>query len=134
MNTKQTNKEWSWIKGSHGYGHEIMQLRDGENPPKRVCILDCQESAFLEYDTEFPIVPEANIEIGSDEHLNSANKRFDDETLQANARLIRSAPVMYDLLLKAVSTFEGESPKGSFQGDVYDCLYNITGNETFCTE
>ena len=98
MNTKQTNKEWSWIKGSHGYGHEIMQLRDGENPPKRVCILDCQESAFLEYDTEFPIVPEANIEIGSDEHLNSANKRFDDETLQANARLIASAPEMLKML------------------------------------
>ena len=98
MNTKQTNKEWSWIKGSHGYGHEIMQLRDGENPPKRVCILDCQESAFLEYDTEFPIVPEANIEIGSDEHLNSANKRFDDETLQANARLITSAPEMLKML------------------------------------
>ena len=98
MNTKQTNKEWSWIKGSHGYGHEIMQLRDGENPPKRVCILDCQESAFDEYNTEFPIVPEANIEIGSDEHFDSAKKRFDDETLQANARLIRSAPEMLKML------------------------------------
>ena len=98
MNTKQTNKEWSWIKGSHGYGHEIMQLRDGENPPKRVCILDCQESAFDEYNTEFPIVPEANIEIGSDEHFESAKKRFDDETLQANARLIRSAPEMLKML------------------------------------
>ena len=105
MNTKQTNKEWSWIKGSHGYGHEIMQLRDGENPPKRVCILDCQESAFDEYNTEFPIVPEANIEIGSDEHFDSAKKRFDDETLQANARLIRSAPEMLKALNSILDYF-----------------------------
>jgi len=121
---KPKNKKYKWngIKGAHGYGHEITN-EEG----KRVAILDCQDSVWEEYSTGFSIVPKTKVHLRKNPDPHTEN-RFDDIDLEFNARLIRNAPKMYDLLWKVVNNlFEGESPKGSLQGDVYDALHDIEG-------
>ena len=98
MKENKKQNQWTWIKGSWGYGHEIVRKRNGDPPPMRVCILDCQESVYDEHNSGFSIVPEANLDIGSDEHLESVSKRFTDEEMEMNAKMIRATPQMYELL------------------------------------
>ena len=58
LNAKNKKYKWNWIKGAHGYGHEITN-EEG----KRVAILDCQDSVWEEYSTGFSIVPTTKTEL-----------------------------------------------------------------------
>ena len=129
IKSKSPKYKWRWVKGGQGYGHEII---NGEG--QRIAILDCQQSLWEEYSFGYSIVPKADVELKEkpDPH---ADIRPNDADLDFNARLIRNAPKMYDLLCRVVNNlFEGESTKGSLQGDVYDALYEINEDPSFKSE
>lgn len=125
LNAKNKKYKWNWIKGAHGYGHEITN-EEG----KRVAILDCQDSVWEEYSTGFSIVPTTKTELPKKSIPDPTEEsRFDNDDMGLNARLIRNAPKMYNLLRDiANSHFQGESAEGTLQGDVYNVLNDIEGS------
>ena len=88
---------WRFIKGAHGYGHEIIQVSNEGG--KRVAILDCQDSVKEEYETGYSIVPTNHVVL-EDEFLPNPDdeNRFSDEELRMNGQLIANAPEMWCLL------------------------------------
>ena len=90
---------WIFIKGAHGYGHEIIQT--SKEGGKRVAILESQDSVQEEFETGYSIVPKTKVVL-KDESWNPPDdeNRFNDDDLMFNGKPIAHAPQMYNLLLQ----------------------------------